>query len=192
MFEKNLNLPALFVKIEGSVSTNIAEFKTEIDSYVGSINKELVTDEHFGQAELDVKFCKKTEQELVRVKEAALSQSVDIKRTMDMLTKMGEGMRQVRLRLEKLVKREKENRKEAIINTACDSCLAHSKVLNAELKDYMIPFNDYQVLMRDAIKGMKIIESMENKKRIAERERMGNQWDSRWGDSLGSTDFDLF
>jgi len=65
VFEKNL--PILFVKIEGSVSTNIIEFKTEIDAYVGGINKELVTDEHFGRAESDIKFCKKTEHELVRV-----------------------------------------------------------------------------------------------------------------------------
>jgi len=159
MFEKNL--PVLFVRIEGSVSTNITEFKTEIDSYVSSINKELVTDEDFGRAELDVKFCKKTEKQLINAREAALNQSMDIKSTMDMLNNMGENIRQVRLRLEKLVKREKENRKDAIISDGCDACLEHIKILNAELKGYCLPVNDYQILLRDAIKGMKTIESMQ-------------------------------
>ncbi len=159
MFYKSL--PVLFVRIEGSVSTNIAEFKTEIDSYVSSINKELVTDEHFGRAELDVKFCKKTEKQLVNAREAALNQSMDIKTTMDLLGSMGENIRQVRLRLEKLVKREKENRKDAIVSVGCDACLEHIKMLNAELQGFYLPVTDYQILMRDAIKGMKTLESME-------------------------------
>jgi len=158
MFEKNL--PALFVKIEGNVSTNIAEFKTEIDSYVGSINKELVTDEHFAQAELDVKFCKKTEQELVRVKEAALNQSVDIKRAMDMLGSMGENIRQVRLRLEKLVKKEKENRKDAIINAGVYTNIDQARFLNNVLQGFSIPSVDYNSLISEAIKGKKTLESM--------------------------------
>lgn len=54
------NLPALLIEMSGTVtSSNLAEFKTHALEVLGSINRNLKTDQDFADAEKTVKWCKR-------------------------------------------------------------------------------------------------------------------------------------
>ena len=128
-------LPAVFVQATGMVTaSNLAEFKEAATSFIAAIKTELVSDQDFADAESTVKFCKEAETNLEATKASVLAQmsTVDeVVRTLDHIKKQ---LADKRLMLDKLVKSEKESRKEAIVMKARADFNEYFTKLEAEIK----------------------------------------------------------
>lgn len=151
------SLPALSIEITGSVTaSNLPQFKERALAMIQGINTELSTDQDFADADSTVKFLKKGEKQLDDSKQAALQQTATISELFTTIDDLREQMRQKRLQLEKLVKAEKENRRNEILIDAQASFLKwlddqHSPV-------YCQPRID----LSGAMKGKKTIDSLKS------------------------------
>lgn len=154
-------LPSLRVEVTGMVTaSNLAEFKSSALSVLGSINRDLQTDEDFANAEQTVKWAKGVEDRLAVTKDQVLSQTADIEAVFRTIDEVSAETRRVRLELDRLVKAEKENRKGEIVQKARVAYSEHEAALRAETKDVWItlPAPDFA----GAIKGKKSLASMQD------------------------------
>lgn len=152
-------LPALRVEVTGMVTaSNLAEFKASAMQVLGSINRDLQTDDDFANAEETVKWCKGVEERLAATKDAVLAQTADIETVFRTMDEVSAETRRIRLELDKLVKAEKENRKAEIVQKARAAYQEHEAGLRAETKDVWItlPAPDFA----GAIKGKRTLSSM--------------------------------
>lgn len=95
------------------ISSNLDEFRELVREALGNINRDLKTDEEFGQAELDVKGLKNWED---AVRGAALKAFDEkLKALVESLDQTAEEIRAPRLELEKLISKRKEEVKAEII-----------------------------------------------------------------------------
>ena len=170
-------LPTLKVDIQGEVATNMPAFRGKALAYIEGINKHLVEDVDFANAEADIKFCKDAEGQLKDVKEAAFNQTSDIKEVMETINTIGSKLRDTRLELEKLVKSEKEQRKNNLVTEAIGSLADHIIGLEKELQGFKIPKEHLPNVMREAIKNKRSFDSMRSsvKDAIANSEIEANQ-----------------
>lgn len=155
------SLPSLRVEVTGMVTaSNLAEFKASALQVLGSINRDLQTDEDFANAEQTVKWCKGVEDRLAATKDAVLSQTADIEAVFRTMDEVSAETRRIRLELDRLVKAEKENRKAEIVQKARNAYSEHEAALRAETKDVWInlPAPDFA----GAIKGKKSLTSMQD------------------------------
>ena len=153
------DLPALTVDLVGEVrSSNLATFEDVVLNRIRSVNTELVTDQHFADAEATVKFFTKGEKQLEELKERALSQTATIDQLFKTVDRLKEEMRSKRLQLNKLVKDRKEQMR-------IDLVMGAKKDLNSFVGDLVADLNGYSITPLDvdfgkAIKGKKTIDSM--------------------------------
>jgi putative phage-type endonuclease len=156
-------LPALFVQVEGKVlATNLDAFKLSAQKFIDGIKTELVNDQDFADADKMVKFLKDGEERLALAKSQALSQTASIDELFRTLDAISEQMRVKRLALDKLVKSEKENRKNAIVTDAMHALTDHVAKLNQRIGgNWIPPMNGLHFV--DAVKGLKSIDSMRDK-----------------------------
>lgn len=156
-------LPALRIEVTGMVTaSNLAEFKQTALSVFRGINTNLQTDQDFADAEKAVKFCKDAEERLDAAKSHALSQTASIDDLFKTIDAIKDEARTVRLKLDKLVKAEKDNRKTEIVSNAKAELSEHVMALHKRVGGPWIPMADYSVFV-DAIKGLKSIDSMRDK-----------------------------
>ncbi len=154
-------LPSLRVEVTGMVTaSNLAEFKASALAVLGSINRELQTDEDFANAETTVKWCRDVEDRLAATKDAVLAQTADIEAVFRTMDEVAAETRRIRLELDKLVKAEKENRKTEIVMKAREVYAAHETELKAETNGTWIalPAPDFG----GAIKGKRTLSSMQD------------------------------
>ena len=154
-------LPALRVEVTGMVTaSNLAEFKASAMQVLGSINRDLQTDEDFANAEQTVKWCKEVEDRLGATKDAVLAQTADIEAVFRTMDEVSAETRRIRLELDRLVKAEKENRKAEIVQKARAAYGEHEAGLRAETKEVWIaqPPPDFA----GAIKGKRTLSSMKD------------------------------
>ena len=156
-----MELPALSVQATGMVThSNLPQFKAAAEQYIAAINTELVTDQHFADAEATVKFCKSTEEKLEVTKAAILAQTASIDEVIRTVDHIQAQLRDKRLMLDKLVKSEKEARKVALVRDAGDKYAAHVTALKSEIGGVqflsLLPRQDFGA----AIKGLKSMQSM--------------------------------
>ena len=104
----------LTIEARGEIITNnLPEFRELVREALGNINRDLVTDEQFGQAELDVKALKEAED---AVRTAAVKAFDDqLKALVDGLNETAEEIRVPRLELEKIIAARKEAVKSEIV-----------------------------------------------------------------------------
>ena len=107
----------LTVEARGEIITNnLPEFRELVREAMGNINRDLKSDEDFGQAEIDVKALKSAED---AVRDAAVQAFDDRLKTMVAeLTETAEEIRAPRLELEKLIAKRKDEVKTEIIESA--------------------------------------------------------------------------
>lgn len=152
------NLPILSYEIEGRVvATNIDAYKAAAMQIIASINTTLATDQDFVDAESDVKWCKKAEEELEVAKGAILRRSISIADLMNVVDEIKEQIRQKRLSLEKSVKTEKENIKKALVKAAEDEVLQFCESFKLA-NGIHIPMAGLD--LESSIKGKKTLSSM--------------------------------
>lgn len=129
------DLPALIVEIEGAVkSSNLTIYKNHALSFIRSVNTDLQTDQDFANAENVVKFCERVEGELVITKKQILTQAISVNDVLATIDAISEEHRATRLKLEKLIKSEKESRKLDILNKAVAEWNSRLADLNEKLK----------------------------------------------------------
>ena len=154
-------LPALRIEVTGAVTaSNLSEFKQTALAAIRSVNRELKTDSDFADADKAVKWCADVESRLKAAKEHALSQTADIDALFKTLDDIGAEARAVRLDLDKLVKRRKDEVKEEAVIAARRALGQHINALNAELSpvSLQMPAVDFGL----AIKGLRSIASMQD------------------------------
>lgn len=156
------SLPAVFVQVQGSlaVTNNLAKFGDALQAFLGRINKEPETDQDFADCEAAIKTLSRAEEALDAAEASALAQVACIDDMCKMKATLREVARSNRLMLEKLVKSEKENRKQALVRGGQDAWAAHMAGLNASLgKPYMPSIT---VDFGGCIKGMSKLSNMKD------------------------------
>lgn len=157
-------LPSLHIEVTGTVTaSNLVEFKASALAVLGSINRDLQTDEDFANAEQTVKWCKGVEDRLDAAKSHALSQTASIDELFRTIDSVSAEARRIRLELDKLVTREKENRKAEIVRAAVSSVNAHIAQINATLGEHALPTpSTLQAVIGAAIKGKRTLSSIKD------------------------------
>lgn len=152
-------LPALRVEAQGMVTfSNLAEFQSNALAVLGSINRDLQTDEDFADAESTVKWCKGVEDRLDAAKANVLAQMQSVDEVCRTIDSVSAETRKVRLELDRLVKAEKEHRRLEIMAAGVEAVRAHYAEMNATLGEHAVPLA--QSLSYDlaaAIKGKKTL-----------------------------------
>lgn len=143
----------LTVAVKGEVvSSNLPEFREAVTLFLCEVNRDLKTDEQFGQAEIDVKRLKAIEEGIAAAKVKALADAETLRALFRNLDEANEEVRKARLELENLVKRQKESVKADLVATALHkvACAPHLRLRN------------YRERIEGAIKGKRTLDSMES------------------------------
>lgn len=161
-------LPALSVQVQGMVTaSNLKAFEESARATLAKINTDLQTDEDFSTAEKTVKFCKDVEGRLDAAKENVLGQMQTVDEVVRSIDAIKEETRQIRLKLDKAVKEQKESRKAEILKAANEALQKHlcdlENSLEKESGGLRVPVS-YQVKgdFAGAMKGKKTISSLKS------------------------------
>jgi hypothetical protein len=133
------------------ISSNLPEFRDAVVAFVGAINRELVTDEQFGQAEIDVKRLKSIEEATLAAKEKALRDAETLHALFTSLDEIAEIPRQARLDLSGLIDRQKKAVRAQLVADALNriECAAHLRLKN------------FGAIVEGSIKGKRTLDSMQ-------------------------------
>jgi len=154
-------LPALRIEVQGMVTaSNLAEFKQTALAAIRSVNRDLKTDADFADADKAVKWCADVEARLKAAKEHALSQTASIDELFKALDDIAAESKAVRLDLDKLVKRRKDEVREQAVAAARAALDKHVAALNAELAPMRL--QPVAVDFAGSIKGLRSISSMQD------------------------------
>ncbi len=157
-------LPALSIQVTGMVTaSNLAEFKDNALAVLGSINRELQSDEDFANAEKTVSWCKGVEERIEATKQQVLGQTADIDAVFRTMDDVAAETRKIRLELDKLVAKRKEERRTEICNFARRAVIDHIHRINETLGDHAVPMPTTLVAdIAAAIKGKRSFSSMQD------------------------------
>ena len=154
-------LPALRIEVQGMVTaSNLAEFKQTALAAIRSVNRDLKTDADFADADKAVKWCADVEARLKAAKEHALSQTASIDELFKALDDIAAESKAVRLDLDKLVKRRKDEVREQAVTVAAAELARHVRALNAELAPMAL--RPVPADFAASIKGLRSIASMQD------------------------------
>lgn len=154
-------LPALRIEVTGEVTaSNLAEFKATALGAIRSVNKTLKTDQDFADAAKAIKWCEDVESRIAAAKEHALSQTASIDALFKTLDDISTEARAVRLDLNKLQTRRKDEVKSEAVTAARRALDDHIATLNAELAPLRL--QPVPVDFAGAIKGLRSIASMQD------------------------------
>ena len=154
-------LPALRIEVTGAVTaSNLAEFKQTALAAIRSVNRDLKTDADFADADKAVKWCADVEARLKAAKEHALSQTASIDELFKALDDIAAESKAVRLDLDKLVKRRKDEVREQAVTVAAAELARHVRALNAELAPMAL--RPVAADFAGSIKGLRSIASMQD------------------------------
>lgn len=153
-------LPSLSIQVTGKVTeSNLSEFKEHALAVFGGINKELKTDEDFANADKTVKWCKGVEDKLESTKQHALSQTESIERLFNTIDSIKEEAKRVRIDLDKLVKKRKQDVRSEIMQEARDNFNSHVARMNSSLDDgFYLP--EQKADFAGAMKNKRTVKSL--------------------------------
>lgn len=157
-------LPALSIQVTGMVTaSNLVEFKENARAVLGSINRELQSDEDFADTEETVTWCKGIEERIEATKQQVLGQTADIDAVFRTMDDVAAETRKIRLELDKLVGKRKEERRTEIGNTARRAVIEHIHGINETLGAHAVPMPATLVAdIAAAIKGKRSFSSMQD------------------------------
>jgi len=157
------SLPAVVVQVQGSlaVAGNLDIFGAALKEFVARIPTRPETDQDFADAEAACKSLKKAEDALKIAEDGALAQISDVEKMRRMVADLSDLARTTRLRTEKLVKAEKENRKLEKITAAKQAFAAHVGKLQGDVPGIVLRVE--QPDFAGVIKGLSSLSSIDNK-----------------------------
>ena len=153
-------LPVVSVKVDGSLAVidNLAPFGDALRAFVSRINKKPETDQDFADLEAQVKSLKRAETALDDAEASAISQTATIATLTATITTLRGLAKENRLMAEKLVKTEKEKRKESIVLEGVRGLHDHITTLNQRIGFPYMPAVPAD--FAGAIRGLKSLDSM--------------------------------
>lgn len=158
-------LPALRIELQGMVTaSNLGDFRAHAMGVLSGINRNLQTDNDFADAEQTVKWAKAVEEKLDAAKAHALSQTADIDAMFRTVDDVKAETRRIRLELEKLVGKRKDERRIEIVQAGRTNVQEHYDQINASMGQHAITFPAQAVTaeLGASIKGRKSFTSMED------------------------------
>lgn len=158
-----MGLPAVSIQVSGSIALidNLDVFGAALTAYIERINKKPETDQDFADLEATVRTLKAAEDALDAAEAGALAQTDSIDTMRKTAALYRETARANRLLVEKLVKAEKENRRNKLVSDASTALSDHIKGLNERLGKTYMP--GIQADFPGVIKGLKSLDSMKDK-----------------------------
>lgn len=158
-----MGLPAVSIQVSGSIALidNLDVFGAALTAYIERINKKPETDQDFADLEATVRTLKAAEDALDAAEAGALAQTDSIDTMRKTAALYRETARANRLLVEKLVKAEKENRRNKLVSDASTALSDHIKGLNERLGKPYMP--GIQADFPGVIKGLKSLDSMKDK-----------------------------
>lgn len=158
---------ALSLRVEGRVlASNLDSFRADAEAFIARLPRptDLQTDQDFVDAEGAVKACAEAESRIKAAKDAALAQMADVDAVLRAADSVAETIRAARLALDKVVKAEKESRKEALARAGVESIRKHYQQINLTLTGFELTLPpSIHAEVGAAIKGLKSLESMRAK-----------------------------
>lgn len=156
-------LPAIVVQVSGSlaITDNLDVFGKALTRFVDNLNLAPKTDQDFANLEAATKALKKAEDALTSEEDRALAQADSIEALRRTVAQYRELARTTRLRAEKVVKAEKENRRNEIRIAAVEAFRAHIDQINATLGG-RVRLPEIAIDVTGAMKGKKTISSLED------------------------------
>lgn len=156
-------LPAVVVQVSGSlaITDNLDVFGKALSIFVDNLNLSPKTDQDFANLEAATKALKKAEDALTSEEDRALAQADGIEALRRTVAQYRELARTTRLRAEKVVKAEKENRRNEIRIAAVEAFRAHIDQINATLGG-RVRLPEIAIDVAGAMKGKKTISSLED------------------------------
>ena len=152
-------LPALHVEVTGMVTkSNLVEFKETALALIGTVNRDLQTDNDFADAKQAIKWCKEVETRLKAAKQHALSQTASIDELFRTIDSIDGEYRGLRLDLTKLVKTREESIRIDIVKRAKEALKQHIDVLNNGMGGSYIP--EVQADFFAAMKNKRTIQTI--------------------------------
>lgn len=163
MATPQMGLPALAIQVNGSISLvdNLDKFGDALTAYVRRINKKPESDQDFADLEATVKTLEAAEKALDAAESSALAQTASIDNMRKSVALYRDTARTHRLLVEKLVKAEKENRRNAIVSNATQELSDHIFKLNARIGRHYMPVIASN--FPGVVKGLKSLDSMKDK-----------------------------
>lgn len=161
--EPQESLPALVVKVSGSlaITDNLDVFGTALTGFVDRLNLEPKTDQDFADLEAATKALKKAEDALTSEEDRALAQADGIEALRRTVNQYRDLARTTRLRAEKVVKAEKENRRNEIRMAALEAFRAHVEQINATFSG-RVRLPEIAIDVAGVMKGKRTIASLED------------------------------
>jgi len=155
-------LPVLSVEVTGSLAVidNLDRFGEALSLYVEGLNMKPKDDQDFADLDAACKKLKQAEDELTAGEDRALSQAEEIEQLRRKVDRFRELARTTRLRAEKVVKTEKDNRREEIRRQGVDAYRDHIDALNARLGRVRLP--DIPADFAGVMKGKRTIASLDD------------------------------
>ena len=147
-----MEFPVLHVQTRGEVvNSNLPQFKEHAERFIAAIKTTLETDQDFVDADETVKFCERAEKSLEQTKASAIAQTASIDDLMRTIDHIQAQLRSKRLTLEKLVKSEKEARKEKILANGRAQYTEHLATLAAEVAPLLLTLSapDFAAAMKN-------------------------------------------
>lgn len=156
-----MQLPAVVINATGGLSVcNLRDITPEFDFFLSGANTVLVTDSDFVNADSTAKFSRTTAKTLKLKAKEVVDQIATVSEAVRTLELYAEKFDSLGLKLEKLVKSEKEARKLAILSEVRTAYYAHVAALEVETAPIKlnIAVTDFAVHM----KGLQKLDSVQN------------------------------
>ena len=145
------------------VAQNVSDFAEQVKKYLAGINTDLKTDEDFAQAEADCKELKSIEDKTRAAIKAVLDGSAETKTIIATAEAAAEDLRTMRLKMEKLVKAEKQRVREEIVGQARSAIHAQIDAADERIKPALrkvLRLPELDGIFDEAIKGKKTIDGL--------------------------------
>lgn len=158
------NFPAISLNASFKVNySNLGYYTNHIKGMFNALQKELSTDEQFVKAKNDIKICEKAENSIKEAEDKFLSEIGGFKQILDEFKDVKEFVRNIRLTLNKQVKkREDEIRSELCGNASKQVDEYWNEQASCLASPYSLPRSFYFFNAKDLIKNKKTKKSVQN------------------------------
>ena len=146
------------------ISQNVADFATQVKTYLAGINTVLKTDDDFAQAEADCKDLKAIEDNTRAAIKAVLEGNADVAKLVATAEASAEELRTTRLQLEKLVKAQKAQVRADIIARTKNAIHAQIDVADETIRPALrkvLRVSELDGILDEAAKGKKTLAGLE-------------------------------
>lgn len=155
-------LPSVFVQVEGRVvAGDMRAHRATVSKWVQALPSVFETDQDFVNGAQAVKDCANAEASLAALLQQVLGQMVEVDEVIRLINESKAEIAAARLRIDKLVKSEKENRRAALVMAAHEEIRQHRDALNKRIGGAWMPITPHP--FGDVVKGLKSLKSMEDK-----------------------------